>query len=68
MVTQNRKPSKELAILLKKKIEETGQEEDKRRSGKPKKMSTTDEQYVKAMFLRSWKKKSRQVLTQDLKD
>ena len=37
-------------------FEETGQEEDKRRSVRPKKLSTADEQYLKVMSLKKEKK------------
>ncbi|KAL3974221.1 trafficking protein particle complex subunit 2 [Sarotherodon galilaeus] len=50
-----------------KKFQQTGQVEDKRRSGRPKKLSTADEQYLKVMSLRNRKRSSKD-LTQDLRD
>jgi len=40
------------------KTEETGQVQNKRRSGRPKKLSTADVQYLKVTFLRNREKKS----------
>ena len=48
-------------------FEETGQVEDKRRSVRPKKLSTANEQHLKVMSLRK-RKKSSKYLTQDLRD